>query len=482
MRTPVRLAPKMVADSRVSTLTGQKELRMEQQMKKGYTITNPTEIKRRKPLSVILSVLVALTLVLGACGGDTDGEPPVDETPVGQEQGIATPTSDEALDAEDSDAVTETVTAGEDITSGVEAEDVSVITSTELITGTEVTTDITVTTDTTVIEQQQITTVITATDIVTDAVESTETSTITESEVITETGTVTSDTTTDAGEAEVGATPAPTGTTTVTGTQGVTGTSGATAAAGAFTGIEGSTGRSMLASTLLDANFETIDGEVGGEIQDIVVDVQSGQVLYVLLEFGGFLDIGDTDMPVPLSAFRWGDEDQMILNIDGQQLEGFPGVGNDWPVPDTDDWDVDVRGFWEGIGVDTGFDAPQAMPGVRRVSNLIGAPVADAGFGEGRVDDLIIALDEGRARYVLISYAGTELGDEWFVVPFSAFDPTPPEAGLRLNADFTPDLLEQAPRFNAADFDDTRVFDEGFDNDWRTYWDDAGYPLSNAND
>jgi len=407
-------------------------------------------VKRRKPVALLMSTLVVATLLLGACGGDDGGEAAAEVTPTVQ-AAVATKV------VEANDAVTETVTsdAGDE-----DDAEVAVITDTNLVTVTEVNTDVTVTTDTVVIEENEVTTVITDTELVTNVVESSESATTTESEVITNAEEL-------APEVEV------------TGT-GATTTQPGTAAAGAFTGIEGSTGRSILATTLLDANFETSDGEVGGEIQDVVVDIQNGQILYVLLEYGGVLDVGDTDMPVPLSAFSWGSEDQLTLNIDGEQLQNFPGVSNDWPVPEDGTWDVDVRNFWQGIDVDAGFDAEQSMHGVRRISSLLGSPIAGGDLGDRFVQDIIISLGEGRASYVLID-ADEGVGENLYAVPFSTFDATAPEAGFTWNPDFDPTLLEGAPRFEKASLAETRVLDDTYDDEWENFWADLGFPVTHDN-
>jgi len=416
-------------------------------------------VKQRKPVAVLLSSFLVLTLLLGACS-DGDDEAAADVTPTVQ-AAVATA----VVEATESTEVTETVTND---TEDDEAEEVAVITDTELLTQTQVTTDVTVTTDTVVIEQNEVTTVITDTDLVTNVVESSDSSSSSETAVVSATEDL-------APEVEVSGT----GETTQAG-QSIQTQPGATAA-GAFTGIEGSTGRSILATTLLDSNFTTSDGEVGGEIQDVVVDIQNGQVLYVLLEYGGVLDVGDTDMPVPLSAFSWGGEDQLTLNIDGETLANFPGVGNDWPVADDTSWDVDVRNFWQGINMDTGFDAEQSMHGVRRLSNLLGSPIASGDTGDRTVEDIIISLGEGRASYVLID-ADEGVGESLYAVPFTTFDATAPEAGFTWSPDFDPTMLEGAPQLDRATLAEARVYDETYDDEWENFWAGLGFPVTHDND
>lgn len=452
----------------------------------------------RRPFAVILSVLIVLTLALSACTDDQDDQAVVDVDSMATVQ----PEQDDT-DAIDSEAISDTLEAVDTEAEGTETEidDVTVITDTELITATEVTTDVTVTTDTVVVEENLVTTVITDTELVTDVVESSDSTTVTDTEVITNTEDISAETSSGEAVANVEVTPvAPTPTPTVmvevtkvvTETVVVTDTVSATAVATpqpgqeaqtsttdtavAFIGIEGSTGRSIRASTLLDANFETADGEVSGEIQDLVVNIQNGQVLYALLEYGGVLDIGDTDMPVPLSAFSWGaDEDDLILNVPGQELENYPGVDNDWPVPDDDSWDNEVRNFWNGNGFDTDYDSAESMSGIRRVSNLLDSDISGSDFEDGDVDDLIISLGEGRVTYALISFGWLDLDNERSVVPFSAIDAAASEDGLTLNSQLNASTIEQAPRYDDSMFDNSGIYEDDYDADWHTFWDNEGY-------
>jgi sporulation protein YlmC with PRC-barrel domain len=400
---------------------------------------------------------------------------------------------------DDNDAMTETLEAAETtgISEGIEAGQVTVITDTELITGTEVTTEVIVTTDTAVIEQNIVTTVITGTEVITNVDESSDTSSTTESAVITDTAELPTEAESGEAEVDVDVTPvAPTATPTVvvqvtrvvTDTEIVTDTIEVTAVATpqpgqgstdvdavvVFIGIEGAAGNSMRASTLLESEFESPDGEVAGEIQDLVIDMQTGQVLYVLIEYGGVLDVGDTDMPVPLSAFSWGGDEEFILNIESERLENFPGVSNDWPELNNAEWDNDVRGFWGDEGFDIDFEAAESAERVARVSNIIGGPIGDAGFGEGRVEDMIIALEQGRVTYVLVSL---DAAGDWYAVPLSAFEASAADNAFGFDPDFDPALIEGAPRFNLEADGQNRVFAEDYDSDWNDFWGEAGYPL-----
>jgi len=57
-------------------------------------------------------------------------------------------------------------------------------------------------------------------------------------------------------------------------------------------------------SALLDDNFQTRNGQVNGDIEDVLINISTGRIWFVTLNYGGFLDIGDKTIAVPLSALQ----------------------------------------------------------------------------------------------------------------------------------------------------------------------------------
>jgi hypothetical protein len=67
------------------------------------------------------------------------------------------------------------------------------------------------------------------------------------------------------------------------------------------------------------------EGEKLGSIYNFMVDKESGQVEYAVLQFGGFLGVGSDYYPVPWTALEY-DEDQSgyVIDIDKEFLENAP--------------------------------------------------------------------------------------------------------------------------------------------------------------
>lgn len=87
-------------------------------------------------------------------------------------------------------------------------------------------------------------------------------------------------------------------------------------------------------STLTGTDVRNRDGENLGDIKDFMLDVESGRVIYAVLDFGGFLGIGDKYFAVPLEAFEADTtREELVLNVTKDKLENAPGFDkNNWPA------------------------------------------------------------------------------------------------------------------------------------------------------
>lgn len=89
----------------------------------------------------------------------------------------------------------------------------------------------------------------------------------------------------------------------------------------------------LSAETLIGNDVRNPDGESLGEIKDFVLDVRDGRCAYAVLDFGGFLGIGNKLFSVPFEAMTLNTVDHcFVLNVDKERLESAPGFDkNDWP-------------------------------------------------------------------------------------------------------------------------------------------------------
>lgn len=447
------------------------------------------------------------------------------------------------------------------------SQDVTVITDTQVITGTEVTTDIVVTTNTVVLTQNLVTTVVTATELVTDVANLTDQSTTTESVVLTDTGELTTQTETEGVVASVevtGTTPTPTrrptatptvivtltrvttDTVVVTDTEAVSVTAtpaaratpranatptrtGRVGAGSAITstetatstttttstlGVLGAAGRTVRASELLDYNVENLNGEDIGDLNDLIIDMSDGRILFATMEYGGLLGFGANTYPLPLQALRSAggitgttgltgaagvtgttditdadlglDDNVIVFNIAEETLENAPGYDADWPDLNASDFEAEFRQFWSdpSLGALTnslditgteGITVTDIVTGsLAKASELIGFNIENAdGDNIGEINDLLVDLGSGHVTYAVLSFGGfLGLGDQLVAIPLSLFESAPEANGNRAVANIVlnvePETLENAPAFDLDAFPETNT--AGWDTEWRQYW------------
>lgn len=102
--------------------------------------------------------------------------------------------------------------------------------------------------------------------------------------------------------------------------------------------------RVLSAGTLGGDHVRNTAGEDIGKVDEIMIDIPSGRVAYVVVSYGGFLGMGNKLFAVPWSAFTV-DEDEkcFILDVDKRTLETAPGFDKDeWPDMSDATWGSEV--------------------------------------------------------------------------------------------------------------------------------------------
>ena len=72
-----------------------------------------------------------------------------------------------------------------------------------------------------------------------------------------------------------------------------------------------------------------------GKIDELMIDLDTGCIVYAVLSFGGFLGLGDKLFAIPWVSLQVDrDEECFRLDIDQETLEKAPGFDHDhWPEP-----------------------------------------------------------------------------------------------------------------------------------------------------
>lgn len=132
-----------------------------------------------------------------------------------------------------------------------------------------------------------------------------------------------------------------------------------------------------------------------GDIKEIMLDMNSGHVAYVVLAFGGFLGLGEKLFAVPWQALHLDTvHHRFVLNVDRERLKSAPGFNKDsWPDMSDIEWANQVHTFY-GTDPQRG-GAPTMGPG----SSLPGmggmSEGSGAGLGSGMGDDKDLGKHRG---------------------------------------------------------------------------------------
>lgn len=182
-----------------------------------------------------------------------------------------------------------------------------------------------------------------------------------------------------------------------------------------------------LASDLLGLGVRNDQGDNLGEIQELVVDAENGDIHYAVIGAGGFLGIGEKLILVPFAALNIDpmvqEVDQLVhLNVDQQVLTDAPNF-DDVPDVTAADWDADVRAYWQDHVEVLPVTGPEGQA-VRsmRISDPTDINIQNTnGEDIGDIEDMILNLDAGQVSYMILATGGVlDLGECLLPVPWNA--------------------------------------------------------------
>jgi len=154
------------------------------------------------------------------------------------------------------------------------------------------------------------------------------------------------------------------------------------------------------ASKLIGEKVVNDQDERLGKIKDLIVDTTNGKVQYAVVNFGGFLGVGNKLFAYPLEKFQQArDGDHLVLNVDKEKLKGAPGFDEkSWPDFNKGDYRGQVDRYH-------GAQANAADVRYARASRMLKADVRDSINKDiGDVKDLVVNMKDGRVHYVVVKF------------------------------------------------------------------------------
>ncbi len=107
------------------------------------------------------------------------------------------------------------------------------------------------------------------------------------------------------------------------------------------------------ASKIIGTKVKNLNGDRLGDIKELVVDPNNGQVVYAVVSYGGILGMGDKLFAVPWKALHWAsDKDYYTLDLDKDTLKKAPGFDKEhWPDSSSqwDQWREEIEQFYHRV-------------------------------------------------------------------------------------------------------------------------------------
>jgi len=164
------------------------------------------------------------------------------------------------------------------------------------------------------------------------------------------------------------------------------------------------------ATDLMNASARNASDEHVGDIDDLVLNPETDQIVYGVLRRGGFLGFNEARYAIPASELTVPKDGRILLNLRKEAFEGDSGFSDErWPTQ------ADAQ--WNTSGTDASDKASRATR-ILKATDLIGTNVqCSEGQSVGKITDLIVEPRSGRVVYAIVA---SERGR--IVVPMSVVE------------------------------------------------------------
>lgn len=101
----------------------------------------------------------------------------------------------------------------------------------------------------------------------------------------------------------------------------------------------------LSANSLKKDKVKNLAGETLGDIEDLVIDLETGRIAYSVLKFGGKFGLGNKLFAIPWQALTLDTEKQeFLLDVKKETLQNAPGFDKDkWPDMSDPRWGAGIH-------------------------------------------------------------------------------------------------------------------------------------------
>jgi chemotaxis protein histidine kinase CheA len=198
----------------------------------------------------------------------------------------------------------------------------------------------------------------------------------------------------------------------------------------------------------------------------VLIDLETGEVVLAMVEFGGFLGLGTNVVPIPMNVLEWSPEfSTLVADIPEETLDEAPTVGETWPDPADAAWVDEAAAALQALGLESPTDLSTLVGRSLSAERMQDLDIQNtAGEDIGDIDDVLVDLSNQQASYAIVSFSG--LGDR-SAVPLTAFQFAGEAGDVVAVLDVAAEQLTTAPIFNPAEIDFNAP---DWDAELRSFW------------
>lgn len=179
--------------------------------------------------------------------------------------------------------------------------------------------------------------------------------------------------------------------------------------------------RGLRASTIIGKEVRNPQGTNIGKINDLIVDMNTGNVRYAILEFDPGVFQGERIFAVPTNQLRMAaDRDDLVYNMTRDKLEKTAVNRGDWNRTWRD------PNYLANLDKTWGVMQPSRGARAHRVSDLLNQDVKNRqGNKIGEIEELVINMANQRVHYAVLEFDPSWAAPEkFYAFPLSAFNQT----------------------------------------------------------
>ena len=235
------------------------------------------------------------------------------------------------------------------------------------------------------------------------------------------------------------------------------------------------------ANKLIGTQVQSSDNQKLGKIDNLIVDLESGRILYVAVGSGGIAGVGETKRAIAPGAFQQGTGNALRLTMDKAKFETAPEFTKEIEKNAAElgkgsfvnmvYQHCGQRAWWQG-GAGTSASEGE-FHNVHKATDVIGMKVKSVSDQDmGKIDNLMLNLPQGRIAYAIFDpERSLDLGSDLFALPPNVF--TASTDRKFFSADINKEKLAAAPHFAKNNW--TQLSDPSFASQVYQYYGKQAY-------